>query len=150
LGSQTKMLEVGRRRFVTFRLSTLDFSTRIRRNKARMLLKTKDRHEKLGSSPAFRTWRKNALCTRANLSQERPQREKLRKNQPPVILSEAKDPRSFLCFSGLRTTSEILRCAQDDTSRISSHVQIPGSAPLKVCHSERSEVLEILKLMAES
>jgi len=43
LGSQTKMLEVGRRRFVTFGLSTLDFSTRIRRNKARMSMKTKDR-----------------------------------------------------------------------------------------------------------
>jgi hypothetical protein len=42
LRSQTKRLEVERRRFVTLRLSTLDFSTRIRRNKARMSMKTKD------------------------------------------------------------------------------------------------------------
>jgi len=34
----------------------------------------------------------------------------------PVILSAAKDPGSFLWFSDLRTTAEILRCAQDDTS----------------------------------
>ncbi len=44
LGSRSKGLEVGCRRFVTLRLSTLDFSTRICQNKARMSLKTKDRH----------------------------------------------------------------------------------------------------------
>jgi hypothetical protein len=43
LGSRSERLEVGRRGFVTFRLSTLDFSTRICRNKARMSMKTKDR-----------------------------------------------------------------------------------------------------------
>jgi hypothetical protein len=37
------------------------------------------------------------------------------KKSMPVILSEAKDPGSFLWFSDLRTTAEILRCAQDDT-----------------------------------
>jgi hypothetical protein len=31
-----------------------------------------------------------------------------------VILSEAKDLCSFACFSDLRATAEILRCAQDD------------------------------------
>jgi hypothetical protein len=45
------------------------------------------------------------------------------KKSAPVILSEAKDPRSFPWFNNLRTTAEILRCAQDDTFRISSHVQ---------------------------
>jgi hypothetical protein len=45
---------------------------------------------------------------------------------PAVILSEAKNPRSFLCFSGLRTTSEILRFAQDDTFRIPSHLPSRG------------------------
>jgi len=44
------------------------------------------------------------------------------KKSAPVILSEAKDPRSFPWFNNLRTTAEILRCAQDDTFRISSHV----------------------------
>jgi hypothetical protein len=38
------------------------------------------------------------------------------KKSMAVILSEAKDPGSFLWFSDLRTTAEILRCAQDDTS----------------------------------
>ena len=33
-----------------------------------------------------------------------------------VILSEAEDRGSFLWISDLRTTAEILRCAQDDTS----------------------------------
>jgi len=42
LGSRSKRLEVGRRWSVTLRLSTLDFSTRISRNKARMSMKTKD------------------------------------------------------------------------------------------------------------
>jgi len=42
------------------------------------------------------------------------------KKSMPVILSEAKDPGSFLWFIDLRTTAEILRCAQDDTFRISS------------------------------
>jgi hypothetical protein len=36
------------------------------------------------------------------------------KKSPPVILSAAKDPGSFLWFSNLRTTAEILRSAQDD------------------------------------
>jgi len=66
----------------------------------------------------------------------------------PVILSEAKDPGSFLWSSDLRTTAEILRGVypertteilrfaqndkrrtQDDTFRISSHLQRPGSTP---------------------
>jgi len=38
------------------------------------------------------------------------------KKSMAVILSEAKDPGSFLWFSDLRTTAEILRGAQDDTS----------------------------------
>ena len=50
LRSQTKRLEVERRRFVTLRLSTLDFSTRIRRNKARMSMKTNSREVKKLSS----------------------------------------------------------------------------------------------------
>jgi hypothetical protein len=36
----------------------------------------------------------------------------------PVILSEAKDLRSFMPFSELRTTAEILRFAQDDKSSL--------------------------------
>ncbi|SPE26468.1 hypothetical protein SBA2_30133 [Acidobacteriia bacterium SbA2] len=36
-------------------------------------------------------------------------------NQPPVILSGAKDPRSYLQPNDLRTTAEILRYAPDDT-----------------------------------
>jgi hypothetical protein len=43
----------------------------------------------------------------------------------PVILSEAKDPSSFLWFSDLRTTAEILRCAQDDMFPIASHLLTP-------------------------
>ena len=35
-------------------------------------------------------------------------------NPLPVILSEAKDLRSFMPFNELRTTAEILRFAQDD------------------------------------
>jgi len=65
------------------------------------------------------------------------------KNQPAVILSPlaalrvncAKDPSSFLCFSGLRTTAEILRYAQDDTFRISSHVHSRGIT----AHREQAE-----------
>ena len=60
MGSRTKRLEVGGRRFVTLRLSTLDFSTRIRRNKARMLLKTKETGNSCGaateSSPRRKPW----------------------------------------------------------------------------------------------
>ena len=41
---------------------------------------------------------------------------KVRNNQPPVILSGAKDLRGFLCYDDLRTTAEILRSAQDDIS----------------------------------
>ncbi|SPE23791.1 hypothetical protein SBA2_150025 [Acidobacteriia bacterium SbA2] len=44
----------------------------------------------------------------------------------PVILSEAKDPGSFLWFSDLRTTAEILRCAQDDTSEFPHTFSRPG------------------------
>jgi len=33
----------------------------------------------------------------------------------PVILSEAKDPGSLLRFSYLRTTTEILRCYENDS-----------------------------------
>ena len=47
------------------------------------------------------------------------------KKSTPVILSEAKDPGSFLCFSDLRITTEILRCAQDDRIPISSHFLRP-------------------------
>ena len=47
--------------------------------------------------------------------------QKLTKNQPPVILSEAKALRSFPWFEVLRTTAEILRFAEDATLRISSH-----------------------------
>ena len=50
------------------------------------------------------------------------------KKSTPAILSEAKDPGSFLWFSDLRTTTEILRCAQDDTFRISSHLPSDGAA----------------------
>ena len=38
-----------------------------------------------------------------------------------VILSEAKNPGSFLLLDALRTTAEILRFAQDDRLRLSSH-----------------------------
>jgi hypothetical protein len=37
------------------------------------------------------------------------------KNQPAVILSEAKDPGSFSYFVEPKATAEILRCAQDDS-----------------------------------
>ena len=43
-----------------------------------------------------------------------------------VILSEAKDPGSFLWFSDLRTTAEILRGAQDDTSEFLHTFLRPG------------------------
>jgi len=39
------------------------------------------------------------------------------KDQVHVILSEAKDLRSFFQRNDLRTTAEILRFAQDDTFR---------------------------------
>ena len=47
------------------------------------------------------------------------------KKSTPVILSAAKDPGSFLCFSDLRTITEILRCAQDDRLPVLSHVLRP-------------------------
>jgi hypothetical protein len=53
----------------------------------------------------------------------------------PVILSEAKDPGSFLWSSDLRTTAEILRYAQDDTFRISSHLPSRGIT----AHNEHAE-----------
>jgi len=51
--TEPRRLEVGHRRFVTLRLSTLDFSTQICRNKARMLLKTKGRYSRAGADVAF-------------------------------------------------------------------------------------------------
>ena len=55
LGYRTKRLAVRRRRFVTLRLSTLDSSTRIRQNKARMYMKTKGNDKKSGSADR-RVW----------------------------------------------------------------------------------------------
>jgi hypothetical protein len=48
-------------------------------------------------------------------------RQKLLKGQTPVILSAAKDLRSLLWFDDLRTTAEILRCAQDDSCAFRDH-----------------------------
>jgi hypothetical protein len=63
-------------------------------------------------------------------------------NQLPVILSAAKDPGSFLGFNYLQTTAGILRCAQDDTFRISPRVLTAWlrHAPLKRL-PERNEIL---------
>ena len=52
------------------------------------------------------------------------------RNQADVILSVAKDPRSSLHLNDLRTTAEILRYAQDDTFRISSHLPSRGITAL--------------------
>jgi len=49
-------------------------------------------------------------------------------SKPVVILSEAKDLRSFSWSRNSRTTAEILRRAQDDTFRVSSHSVGRGSA----------------------
>ena len=47
--------------------------------------------------------------------------QKVLKNQTPVILSGAKDLRSFHWFDDLRTTAEILRGAQDDSCAFRDH-----------------------------
>jgi len=52
-------------------------------------------------------------------------REESVKKSKLVILSEAKDPSSLFLFSDLRATTEILRCAQDDTFRVPSHLVMP-------------------------
>jgi hypothetical protein len=45
-----------------------------------------------------------------------PTSQKLRKNQADVILSAAKDLRSFLWLNDLRTTTEMLRCHENALS----------------------------------
>jgi len=69
---------------------------------------------------------------------------KLRKKRPPVILSAAKDPGSSLWFSDLQTTAGILRSAQDDTFRISSHVPSRGenARPSEFLSPVKGEILQ--------
>jgi hypothetical protein len=48
-------------------------------------------------------------------------RQKVLKNQTPVLLTGAEVLRSLLWFNDLRTTAEILRGAQDDSCAFRDH-----------------------------
>ncbi len=68
----------------------------------------------------------------------------MKKNRPPVILSEAKDPGNSLWFNDLQTTAGILRSAQDDTYRIPSHL-----APETGFVIQRDSLLDIRQRMRQ-